>query len=460
MVQARSAKAKGGLRRPASESADPHRVTWGPACLRPGALDGFAGRARKHSGVGTLAPVPRVLLILPTDTYRAADFVAAAEALDVDLSIASEERPPLGQDDRFVLIDCTDPRGAAERIADLASDTPIDAIVPVDDAGVVIAALAAERLGLPHNPPEAAAATRNKLMMRRALERGEIPQPSFQAIGANDDPAEAGARLGYPLVLKPLSLSASRGVIRVDDDEQARDASERIRRILAVAGRNPDEPLIAERFMPGPEVALEGVLYDGALDVLAIFDKPDPLDGPYFEETIYVTPSRLHPEVLDEVATVSERAARAIGLAEGPVHAELRITAGEVRVVEVAARSIGGLCGRSLRFGLLGTPLEVLILRHALGMRKAGLRRETGAAGVMMLPIPRAGILRAVHGREEALAVPGVRELDIAIPIGERVRPLPEGDRYLGFLFAGGATPAEVEGALRTAHSRLRFEID
>lgn len=410
--------------------------------------------------LGTLAPVPRVLLILPTDTYRAADFVAAAEALGVDLSIASEEPPPLGSEDRFTLIDCTDPHGAAERIADLASRTPIDAIVPVDDAGVVIAALASERLGLPHNPPEAAAATRNKLMMRRALEVGEVPQPSFQAIGARDDPAHICDRLGYPVVIKPLSLSASRGVIRVDGDDEARRAAERVRRILAVAGRNPDEPLIAERFMPGPEVALEGVLYEGELDVLAVFDKPDPLDGPYFEETIYVTPSRLHPEVLDEVVAVTERAARAIGLREGPVHAELRITSGEVRVVEVAARSIGGLCGRSLRFGLLGTPLEVLVLRHALGMRKPGLRRETGAAGVMMLPIPRAGILQAVHGRDEALAVPGVRELDIAVPTGERVQPLPEGDRYLGFLFAAGATPDEVEDSLRRAQARLRFEID
>jgi biotin carboxylase len=403
--------------------------------------------------------VARALLILPTDTYRAADFVAAAEALGVDLSVASEEEAPLGADDRFVRIDCRDPEGAAESIADLASSTPIDAILPVDDAGVVTAALAAERLGLPHNPPDAAAATRNKAMMRRRLEQGEVPQPSFSLVGARDDPAAIAASLGYPVVLKPLSLSASRGVIRVDDDRSAREAAERIRRILAVAGRNPDEPLLAERFMPGPEVSVEGLLSNGALEILAIFDKPDPLDGPYFEETIFVTPSRLHPEVLDEVMAVAQRATRAIGLEEGPVHIELRITHGQVRVVEVAARSIGGLCGRSLRFGLLDTPLEVLVLRNALGMSKPGLRRAPGASGVMMLPIPATGILQAVHGIDEARAVPGIVELDLSIRVGHRVTALPEGDRYLGFLFARAAEPVEVEHALRAAHGLLRFDI-
>jgi biotin carboxylase len=411
------------------------------------------------SATGSLGRVARALLILPTDTYRAADFVAAAEALGIELSVASEEEAPLGAEDRFVRIDCRHPEVAAEAIADLAATTPIDAIVPVDDAGVVIAALAAEHLGLPHSPPDAAAANRNKAMMRRRLEQGEVPQPSFALVGAQDDPAAICRTLGYPVVIKPLSLSASRGVIRVDDDHGARQASERVRRILAVAGRNPDEPLLAERFMPGPEVSVEGLLSNGTLEVLAVFDKPDPLDGPFFEETIFVTPSRLHPEVLDEVAAVSQRATRAIGLREGAVHVELRVTRGEVRVVEVAARSIGGLCGRSLHFGLLDTPLEVLVLRNALGMRKPGLRRSPGASGVMMLPIPATGTLQAVHGADEARAVPGIVELDLSIPVGRPVVALPEGDRYLGFLFARAGDQTAVEAALRTAHGLLRFDI-
>ncbi|GIU93505.1 MAG: phosphoribosylglycinamide synthetase [Acidimicrobiia bacterium] len=401
----------------------------------------------------------RVLLVLPTGSYRAADYVAAAESLGVELAIASEEDPPLGMGDRFVRIDCSRPEQAAEALVDLATTTPVDAIVPADDSGVVVAALAAERLGLPHNPPHAAAATRNKAMMRRLLERGEVPQPTFRVVTSNDDPASVAEEVGYPAVVKPLSLQGSRGVMRVDDPAEARAAVERVRRILVEAGANPNEPVLIEEYMPGAEVAVEAMLWGGELEILAVFDKPDPLEGPYFEETLYVTPSRLHPEVLDEVFDVTRRAVNAIGLREGPIHAELRIGNGIVRVVEVAARTIGGLCSRSLRFGLLGTPLEALVLRHGLGMRKPGLRREPTASGVMMLPIPGEGTLLGVEGVEDARAVPGVTEVDVTVPIGGRLRPLPEGDRYVGFVFARGGSPDDVEATLRHAASLIRFRV-
>lgn len=402
----------------------------------------------------------RVLLVLPTSTYRAEDFLAAAAALDVEVSIASEEEAPLVASDRFVRIDCSRPREAAAAVVELATRTPVDAIVSVDDQGVLIGALAAEQLGLPHNPPAAVAATANKVVMRRALEKAEVPQPSFRVIGNHDDPVAEAADLGYPLVAKPLSLSGSRGVIRVDGSEDLVRVVESIRRILAAAGSNPNEPVLIERFASGPEVAVEGILYGGELDVLAVFDKPDQPDGPYFEETIFVTPSRLHPEVLSEVERVTRLACAGLGLVEGPIHAELRVTNGRVRLIEVAARSIGGLCGRALRFGLLDSSLETIILRHALGERHPGLHRRGGASGVMMLPIPRSGTLRAVDGREQALAVTGITGLEVTAPLGSLLRAVPEADRYLGFLFAAGAAPAEVEASLRAAHRCLRVVID
>ena len=205
---------------------------------------------------------------------------------------------------------------------------------------------------------------------------------------------------------------------------------------MIVAGHNPNEPILIEQYIPGVELAVEGVLRSGELEVLAFFDKPDPMEGPFFEETLFITPSRLHPEMLEEVERVTVRALQAMGLREGPVHAELRVDGSLVTFLEAAARSIGGLCGRSLRFGLLGTPLEVVLLRHALGRPLRKTRREDPASGVMMLPISRAGILRAVHGIDRALEVPGITEVDITIPPGRRVWPLPEADRYLGFLFA------------------------
>jgi len=404
----------------------------------------------------------RALLILPTGTYRAADFMEAAAALDAHVIVASEEDMVLADQlgDDFLLIDCSRPEESARRIVQLGDRQPLDAIVPVDDQGVLIAALAAEMLGLTHNPPAAVAATRNKVMLRRALAGGEIPQPAFELAGPPDDVGGLAEVVGYPVVLKPLSMSASRGVIRADNADEARVAAERIRRILAVAGDNPGEPILIEQYVPGIELAVEGVMRGGSLEVLAFFDKPDPLEGPFFEESLFVTPSRLHPEMLDEVERVTARAVRTIGLREGPVHAELRVDGSRVVFLEAAARSIGGLCGRSLRFGLLGTPLEVVLLRHALGHPLRKIRREDPASGVMMLPIPRAGIFRGVHGSERALEVPGITELEITIPLERRVWPLPEADRYLGFLFARGQTPEDVERALRQGFSCLDVVID
>jgi biotin carboxylase len=357
---------------------------------------------------------------------------------------------------RFVQIDLKRPEWSAQRIEELAGRTAIDAIVPVDDGGVLIAALASRRLGLLHSAPDAVAKTRNKAMMRRAL---DVPQPAFVVTSAGDDIEAVARAVGPPVVLKPISLSGSRGVIRVDDPADAPGVSERIRRILATAGENPNAPLVVERFVPGSEIALEGVLRAGRLEVLAVFDKPDPLDGPYFPETIFVTPSRLHPEMLMEARDIVQRAAAGLGLAEGPIHAELRVDGSRIWFLELAARSIGGLCSRALRFGMMSMSLETLLLRHALDLPIHSLEREKVASGVMMLPITRAGVLETVEGTEAARDVPGITGLEITIPPGRPIVPLPEGDRYLGFLFAKGENPAAVEQALRDAFACLTVVV-
>jgi biotin carboxylase len=399
----------------------------------------------------------RVLLVVPTSTYRIADFIDAAGALGVEVTVAAEEDLPLLSTDRFVRIDCSDPAAAAAAVVDFAATSPVDAIVPVDDAGVIIAALASEALGLPHNPPLAAAATRNKESMRLALSGGEVPQPRFAAIAQGQDPATAAAAVGFPLVVKPLSLSGSRGVIKVDRPNQLPTVIERVVDIAAAAGENSGRVLL-EQFVPGPEVAVEGMLWHGMLEVLAIFDKPDHPDGPYFEETIYVTPSRLDPALQQEIARVTQAAVAAIGLQEGPIHAELRVDRRRPFVIEVAGRSIGGICGRALNFGLLDTSLETLILRHALG-RRPGPHRTRNASGVMMLPIARAGTLTAISGLDDAAKVEGIDAIDITAPIGTRLRPVPEADRYLGFVFATGPEADVVVSALKKAHSLIDIVI-
>jgi len=391
--------------------------------------------------------VARVVVIVPTATYRAPDFVAAARALGVDLVVASDERPPLAEG---VALPLDDPTEAVARLEALDQARGVDAVVAVDDGGVIVAAAAGQRLGFPHNPPDAAAATRDKAEMRRRLAAGEVPQPAF-GVEAPGGPDDAASPVGYPCVVKPTGLSGSRGVLRADTPAELAAARARIRRFWS-------GPLLVERYVPGDEVALEGLLRGGRLEVLALFDKPDPLVGPTFPETIYVTPSR-HPGGTQQAVTRAVHAAcAAVGLREGPVHAEARVGDGRVWVLEVAARSIGGLCARTLRFGA-GISLEEVILRHALDLPLDDLRRVGGAAGVMMLPVPRTGTLVEVTGTDAARAVPGIVGIELTVPPGRRVEALPEGDRYLGFLFARAEQPAAVEAALRDAADRLDIVI-
>jgi biotin carboxylase len=408
--------------------------------------------------------VDRLLLLLPTTTYRTQDFLDAARVLGVDVVCASEKPSTLEAHvpDHLLTLDFRDPDGAAATVAAFAGRRSLTAVVGVDDLTAVAAAAIAERLGLRASAVAAVAAARDKYQTRQCLAAAGVPSPRFRRIALADDPFAAARGVAFPCVLKPLALSASRGVIRANTVDQFIAAFHRITALLqradVEAGGDAARYLLAEEYVPGVEVALEGLLVDGALHTLALFDKPDPLEGPFFEETIYVTPSRLPEATQEAISEGAARAAAALGLREGPVHAELRVNDGGPWVLEVAARSIGGLCSRTLRFGT-GMTLEEIILRHALGWPIATLTRERRPAGVMMLPIPRAGRLRGVRGTEAAAAVPGVEEVVITAHVGQELVPLPEGWQYLGFVFARADTPAAVEAALRDAHARLEFEV-
>lgn len=402
--------------------------------------------------------MPRILLLLPTATYRATDFLAAAEVLDVDVVVGSERRQALADSmgDRAVVVPLTNLEAALEAITDVHHRIALDAVVAVDDQGLAVASAAAQRLGLLYNRPDGVAATRDKTLLRERLATSSVPQPEYRVVEPGGDVLEAVRQIGYPCVLKPVSRSASQGVMRVNDEGEAVIAIGRLRAIL---GDRPENVLV-EGFVGGAEVALEGLLVKGHLEVLAIFDKPDPLDGPFFEETIYVTPSRQSTKVQLALAATAARAADALGLSEGPVHVEMRVSGeGEITVLELAARSIGGLCSRALRFGA-GVSLEELIIRHALGLGLGEMKRESMASGVMMLPIRHSGTLVEVSGREEALGIDGVVGLEITIAPGRPLVPLPEGDRYLGFLFARGSEPADVERSLRRAEACLHVRLE
>jgi biotin carboxylase len=402
----------------------------------------------------------RVLLLATPNTYRAQAFLAAAERLGVEVVIATDMPAELADSwGQQLGVDFQQLDQALARIAAFAAEHPLRAIIAVDDSGSLLAARASAALGLPHNAPDAAEAARDKYIMRTLLARAGVSSPPFRLCSTGDDLQALAEQTEYPCVVKPLRLNGSRGVIRADSPREFVAAASRLAAQLVVVdpARGP-KPFLVERFIPGFEVALEGLLNNGELQVLALFDKPDPLDGPFFEETIYVTPSRLPEATQAAIARCAADAAAALGLREGPMHAELRVNDAGPWIVELAGRSIGGLCSKTLRFGT-DVSLEELILRQACGLEVDALRRAGAAGGVMMIPIPGAGLLRRVDGVAESAAVPGVEEVDITAQVNYPIVPLPEGDSYLGFIFARGATPAEVEAALRAAHGRLHFEI-
>ena len=407
----------------------------------------------------------RVLLLMTTTTYRASAFLDAARRLDVPVVVGSDREQALAMANPggHLTLDFLAPEQAARAIVEFATQYPIGAVVSADDDGAILAAMAAAALGLRHNTVDAVAAARDKHRMRQVLAESAVRSPRSQLVSIEEDPKEVARRVSFPCVVKPLFLSASRGVIRADDTDQFVAAFERLVAILrlpevAAQGGALAQQILVETFIPGIEIALEGLLSQGKLRVLALFDKPDPLDGPFFEETIYVTPSRLPLPIQEAIADCTADAVTALGLQYGPVHVELRLNEQGPWVLEIAPRSIGGLCSRALRF-TEGVSLEELILRDALGLEVASLEREEQASGVMMIPIPEAGILRDVRDQDDARRVPGIEEIRITIPAGQRVVPLPEGTRYLGFIFARGETPDRVEAALREAHRRLTFVI-
>ena len=341
-----------------------------------------------------------------------------------------------------------------------------DGVLAVGDRPAALAARVARELGVRWHSPEATETSRSKLGTRTCLRAAGLPTPAFAVARSEND--LAGWTERGPVVVKPVALSGSRGVIRADTPAALREAWTRVRRLLDLPEvrslRDTDgDAILVESFIPGREFALEGLLSEGRLQVLALFDKPDPLYGPYFEETLYVTPSRATRQVQRAIVSGVEAACRALGLDHGPIHAECRVNDQGVFVLEVAARPIGGICSRALR--MTGprdetASLESLLLRHAVGRNVERWKRETAASGVMMIPIPGPGVLRGVDGVEQARAVPGIDDVAITAKNDQLLVPLPEGATYLGFIFASGPLAGEVEAALRTAHACLAVKME
>lgn len=419
--------------------------------------------------------MPRILLVAATTGYQIRSFGDAAKQMGVDLVLATDRCHVLDDPwrDDAIAIRFQDQAQAVETIVESLVARPVNGVLAVGDRPALIAALAAEALGLTGSPPDAVRVAGNKLLTRDRLHDSGLPAPWFTPVEPDESTQQLADRISFPCVVKPLTLSASRGVMRADTLTELEEARHRVNRLLGrpdiaeraerAEPRDPSGPtILVEQYLPGDEVAVEGLLVDGVLQVLAVFDKPDPLVGPFFEETIYVTPSAASPHTSRQIGHTVSRAAARLGLTDGPVHAECRIADGRVFVLEIAPRPIGGLCAKALRCSAPSgetVSLEYLLLRHAMAEPVTAYRREDQASGVMMIPIPNDGRFKRAKGVESARAVEHIEEVVITAKRDQRIRPLPEGGSYLGFIFARAGRPAEVESALRTAHRFLEFEI-
>jgi biotin carboxylase len=409
----------------------------------------------------------KMLLILASKLgYQTRGFAEAAERLGVEVRVGTDRchqlENPWG--DEALAVHFERPREAAEEIVRVLRGSPPDAVLALGDRAAPTAAYAAQAFGIPGNSPESVEACRNKLRQRQVLSAAGVAVPEFFAFSTVHELSHVLPRVRFPCVVKPLTLAASQGVVRANDPQEFEQAVERIRTLLTSPEiqilREPVlDHLLVEKYIPGKEVAIEGLLDGGRLRVFAIFDKPDPLEGPYFEETIYVTPSRLPEETQKRLVDCAARTVRALGLTTGPLHAEFRVNADGPWVLEAAPRPIGGLCSRALRFGAERISLEELLVRHALGLGGSDLEREELASGVMMIPVPRSGIFDGVEGTEEAEKIVGVDEIRITARLRDYVAAWPEGSSYLGFIFARAKSPEEVESALRAAHAKLQFKF-
>ena len=402
----------------------------------------------------------RVLIIAPHGSYRTSPFIKAANQLNIDVLIASQGEHSIVSDYvQGLHIDFQKLDQSVATILAEAKKQPFTGIIGTDDVTTELAACVATKLELPHNDSQAVKIAQRKDLARLSLKNAGVKIPQFDLL-TTKSLSQQNITVNYPAVIKPVALSASRGVIRVNNFAELEQAVARIIKMLATELQIEDvirETLLLEEFIPGKEIAVEAMLYNGELDVLAIFDKPDPLDGPFFEETYYLTPTSFAEEIQQEIKQTVLDACQAYGLKEGPVHAECRINEKGIWILEVAARTIGGLCGRLLNLGT-GYSLEQLVLLHAMGKR-VEIKTIESASGVLMIPVPQAGILKRVEGLLEAQRIPYISEVGIEVREGYELIPLPEGSSYLGFIFADAPTVAKAEQALRDAHACLNIVV-
>jgi hypothetical protein len=382
----------------------------------------------------------KVLLVIPEKSYKSNDFVVAAKRLKIPFSIITDSQQVSERLSDNIIVYNFQKDISLEILEKLKNITHI---LPVDHSSLEFAAKLRDLLSATGNSYVSVMNAMDKYKSRTIF--NDVTEVKIKNAYINDpkDLITFMSKINIG-VLKPTRGTASNKVIKVTQQNMDQLL---IQNIIKDCDENE---LIIEEFIEGDEYAFEGILIDSKLSKFVVFEKPLAFVEPYFEESIYITPSNLSNEIIESVHKRLQKACQKLGLTNGPIHAEFKISNNEVFLIEINPRMIGGLCSRCLSFGLFKQSLEELILLSFSTGKFKKVELLSNYVGVLMLPVPKSGKFISIN-HNEIMKIENVSSVDITVSKNTLLQMPPNGERYLGFVFSQGENKSVVMRALESA---------
>ncbi len=382
----------------------------------------------------------KLLLVIPENSYKSNDFVVAAEKLGIDFLIITDSEQVSSKFSDTVIINKFDAELNKNNLKKLKDVTHV---LPVDHSALKFSGYLVDLLEVKGNKLESINLSMNKYESRKIF-NSLLDIKVNNEIIKNIDDVNTFINKNGTSVLKPIYGTASKSVLKINNVEKNKEQIEKLMQDCF------DQDLVIEEYIDGKEYALEGTIINSELKKIVIFDKPVEYKHPYFEESIYITPSELSSEAEKRVVSIVDKACKKIGLEDGPVHVEFKINENQIFIIEINPRMIGGLCSRCLSFGLFKVSLEEIILHAFMNNELKNIELLNNYVGVLMIPTPKSGKFISIN-KEELENIPNISNVEITVPEGSDLLEPPYGDKYLGFAFSQGIDKKTVNESLLTA---------
>ena len=382
----------------------------------------------------------KLLLVIPENSYKSNDFVFAAEKLGIDFMIITDSEQVSSKFSDTVIINKFDAELNKNNIKKLKDVTHV---LPVDHSALKFSGYLVDLLEVKGNKLESINLSMNKYESRKIF-NSLLDIKANNEIIKNIDDINIFINKNGTSVLKPNYGTASKSVLKINNVEKNKEQIEKLMQDCF------DQDLVIEEYIDGKEYALEGTIINSELKKIVIFDKPVEYKHPYFEESIYITPSELSSEAEKRVVSIVDKACKKIGLEDGPVHVEFKINENQIFIIEINPRMIGGLCSRCLSFGLFKVSLEEIILHAFMNNELKNIELLNNYVGVLMIPTPKSGKFISIN-KKELENIQNISNVEITVPEGSDLLEPPYGDKYLGFAFSQGIDKKTVNESLLTA---------